>query len=67
MPAIWKRALGLIKQPKDASVDRAVELYPDWDPAAPVFYGAAKATGRADALLLAHYGRVTPWPVGVVS
>jgi len=50
-PAVWKRALGLTGKPKDAS--RA--LARSWFPHAPL--SRAKDHGRAEAMLLAEWGR----------
>jgi crossover junction endodeoxyribonuclease RuvC len=52
-PAVWKKALGLLKKPKSASLRLARRLYPDARP----FLARAKDEGRAEALLLAHYAR----------
>ena len=49
-PTAWKRALGLLGRPKDASLTRALELFPT---AAP-WLMRKKDHGRADAILLAH-------------
>lgn len=62
-PGVWKRALGLInsgtrkigrdeKRDKNASLDRARQLYPQL--AAEL--ALKKHEGRAEALLIAHYG-----------
>lgn len=50
-PAVWKRSLGLIGKPKDAS--RA--LARSWFPHAPL--SRVKDHGRAEALLIAEWGR----------
>ena len=49
-PAHWKRAAGLIKQPKKASLAKARELWPTWNPR------LMKHIERAEAALIAHYG-----------
>ena len=49
-PAVWKRALGLSSD-KRASLDRARMLFPTAE------LHLAKHDGRAEALLLAEYGR----------
>jgi crossover junction endodeoxyribonuclease RuvC len=55
-PQAWKKLLmeGMSKE-KDASRVRAMELYPQ----VASYLKLAKHHGRADALLLAHYGKVT--------
>lgn len=50
-PGVWKRALGLTGKPKDASRVMARQLFP----AAPL--GRGKDHGRAEALLIAEWGR----------
>lgn len=49
-PQVWKRALGLTRD-KGASRLKAQQLYPHVD------LGKSKDEGRAEALLLAEYGR----------
>ena len=49
-PAVWKKALGLSRD-KQASLDRARMLFPTAE------LHLAKHEGRAEALLLADYGR----------
>ncbi len=51
-PAVWKRALGLSRD-KRASLDKARLLFPTAE------LHLAKHEGRAEALLLAQYGRST--------
>lgn len=50
-PEAWKRRAGLLKQPKDASRGKALELYPYAD-----IY-RKRDVDRADAILIAHYGQ----------
>jgi crossover junction endodeoxyribonuclease RuvC len=51
-PATWTRAIG--RSPgKDASRARAMELFPDYE----FFFKRVKDDGRADAALIAHWGR----------
>jgi hypothetical protein len=50
--ASWKRDYGLIGQPKDASRETALRLYP----ALACRLSRKKDDGRAEALLLARYG-----------
>jgi crossover junction endodeoxyribonuclease RuvC len=51
-PATWTRAIG--RSPgKDASRARAMELFPDYE----YFFKRVKDDGRADAALIAHWGR----------
>lgn len=52
-PGVWKKAEGLIKKPKSASLRLARRLYPEARP----FLARAKDEGRAEAMLLAHYAR----------
>ena len=54
LPQVWKKKLSLIKQPKDASLDLAKELYPE----ASHYLKRKKDHNRAEALLIAHYGRL---------
>jgi crossover junction endodeoxyribonuclease RuvC len=50
-PQAWKKAAGLLKQDKEASRLLAIELFPD----APL--DRKKDSGRAEALLVARFGR----------
>jgi len=51
-PATWTRAIG--RSPgKDASRARAMELFPNYE----YFFKRVKDDGRADAALIAHWGR----------
>lgn len=51
-PATWTRAIG--RSPgKDASRSRAMELFPNYE----YFFKRVKDDGRADAALIAHWGR----------
>ena len=51
-PATWTRAIG--RSPgKDASRARAMELFPHYE----YFFKRVKDDGRADAALIAHWGR----------
>jgi crossover junction endodeoxyribonuclease RuvC len=51
-PAAWTRAIG--RSPgKDASRARAMELFPNYE----YFFKRVKDDGRADAALIAHWGR----------
>jgi crossover junction endodeoxyribonuclease RuvC len=52
-PGVWKRSLGLSKD-KHASLHKARLLYPTAD------LRLAKHDGRAEALLIAHYGLTRP-------
>jgi len=52
-PSVWKGKLGLLNSNKGASREKATGLYPK---AAPKL-GRVKDDGRAEAILLAHYGR----------
>ena len=51
-PQMWKKAFSLIGQPKDASLKAAIDLYP----CCAKDLKRKKDNGRADALLIAHYG-----------
>ncbi len=51
-PVVWKRALGLIKKSKDDSRRLATQLYPELERQ----FARVKDDGRAEALLIAHYG-----------
>lgn len=53
-PATWKRAAGLIKRPKAASRALAQQLWPERRD----IFSRAKDDGRADAALIAYYGRL---------
>ena len=52
-PSTWKRAMGLEGQDKDASRRVASQMFP----AASHYWPLKKHDGRAEAVLLAHYGR----------
>lgn len=52
-PTVWKGKLGLLNSNKGASREKAVSLYPK----AASELTRVKDDGRAEALLLAHYGR----------
>ena len=52
-PSVWKGKLGLLNSSKGASREKAKALYPK----SAVFLGRVKDDGRAEAILLAHYGR----------
>lgn len=58
-PAEWKRALKMRKG-KDASRQRAMELFPEWCD----WFGRVRDDGRAEAALIAywyaHHGRPAP-------
>ena len=51
-PMKWKRAAGIVGKPKDASRGAALRLYP----AAADLLKRKKDSGRADAILIGHYG-----------
>lgn len=53
MPQTWKKSLMLGKSDKDAARIRAQELFPQYSP----MLNRKKDIGRADALLIAEYGR----------
>ena len=54
VPAVtWKREFGLLKQPKDASILKAKNLFPMSEP----FLKFKKHHGRSDAILIAEYVR----------
>lgn len=55
VPGVWKRAFGLIGQPKDASRQAASRLAPQFSH----YWARAKDDGRAEAFLLAIYGGKT--------
>ena len=52
-PAVWKRQLGLIGADKNASREKFRELFPTSDK----LVARVKDGGRADAALIAEYGR----------
>jgi crossover junction endodeoxyribonuclease RuvC len=52
-PATWKRRMGLLGAGKDAARQMAANQFPD----AAAFFRRAKDDGRAEAALLAEYGR----------
>lgn len=52
-PAVWKGKLGLLNSDKAASREKARNLYPR----AAHAFARVKDDGRAEATLLAHYGR----------
>jgi len=52
-PVVWKRALGLLGQDKEASRALALRLYPELADA----LRRKKDHGRAEAVLICHYGR----------
>ena len=52
-PNVWKRALGLNGKSKADSIARAIELYPD----SALQLTRKKDHGRAEALLITHYGQ----------
>lgn len=51
-PRAWKKRAGLIGKPKDASRGLAMRLYPQ----AAEYLTRKKDNGRAEALLIAHFG-----------
>ena len=53
-PQAWKRLYGLTGREKDAARTEAMQLYPE----ASAFLARKKDCGRADALLIAHWGAV---------
>lgn len=53
-PAQWKGKLGLLNSSKGASREKAVALYPGTE----AELKRVKDDGRAEALLIAHYGRM---------
>lgn len=53
-PAQWKGKLGLLNSSKGASREKAVSLYPSVEGR----LTRVKDDGRAEALLIAHYGRL---------
>lgn len=52
-PSVWKGKLGLLNSSKAASREKATALYPK----SVGLLGRVKDDGRAEAILLAHYGR----------
>ena len=52
-PSVWKGKMGLLNSSKGASREKATALYPR----ALGLLGRVKDDGRAEAILLAHYGR----------
>lgn len=54
-PAQWKAKLGLLNSSKGASREKAVSLYPSVESR----LTRVKDDGRAEALLIAHYGRLS--------
>ncbi|UYM16218.1 RuvC family protein [Endozoicomonas euniceicola] len=50
-PQLWKRPAGLIRADKDASRGKVLDLYPEAD------VNRKKDSGRADAILIARYGK----------
>ena len=52
-PAVWKGKLGLLNSSKGASREKATALYPR----SAGLLGRVKDDGRAEAILIAHYGR----------
>ena len=53
LPATWKRCMGLLGKDKDASRSRAIEMFP----ACTEHLARKKDHNRAEAILLAEYGR----------
>lgn len=53
-PAQWKGKLGLLNSSKGASREKAVNLFPSVESR----LSRVKDDGRAEALLIAHYGRL---------
>jgi len=56
-PQVWKREYNLLKQPKEASIARAKELFP-FDAG---LFKFKKDHGKADACLLADYAKRKIW------
>lgn len=54
-PAVWKRATGLLKADKEASRQRAIQLFPD----SASYFPRKKDHGIAEAALIARYGLMT--------
>ena len=52
-PSVWKGKMGLLNSGKGASREKACALYPK----AHDLLGRVKDDGRAEAILLAHFGR----------
>lgn len=57
-PAQWKGKLGLLNSSKGASREKAVSLFPSVESR----LTRVKDDGRAEALLIAHYGRLSHAP-----
>lgn len=57
IPAVWKRAYGLLKQDKDAARQLALRRFPS---AAPLLK-RKKDDGRADALVIARHHDMIDW------
>ncbi len=57
IPAVWKRAYGLLKQEKDAARQLALRRFPS----AAQLLKRKKDDGRADALLIAHHHDMIDW------
>jgi crossover junction endodeoxyribonuclease RuvC len=57
-PGQWKAKLGLLNSSKGASREKAVSLFPSVESR----LTRAKDDGRAEALLIAHYGRLSQGP-----
>jgi crossover junction endodeoxyribonuclease RuvC len=53
-PAVWKGKLGLLNSSKGASREKCRTIYPSTAPS----LARVKDDGRAEAALIAHYGRV---------
>lgn len=57
-PVVWKKAMGLLKKKKSASLTLARRLYP----AARPFLHRKKDEGRAEAILIGHYAlKILKW------
>lgn len=54
-PSQWKAKLGLLNSDKGASREKAINLFPSSEK----MLLRVKDDGRAEALLMAHYGRLT--------
>lgn len=50
-PANWKRKAGLTGKPKDSSIRKAIDIFPE-----ATFRLTKKATDRADSILIAFFG-----------
>jgi crossover junction endodeoxyribonuclease RuvC len=57
-PGQWKAKLGLLNSSKGASREKAVSLFPSVESR----LTRVKDDGRAEALLIAHYGRISQGP-----